>query len=84
MEVTNRVKGLDLVDRVPEELCTEAHNIIQVTVTKTIPKKKEMREGKIVLRRPYKRLRKKRSEIQSRKGRIHPTESGVSKNSWER
>ena len=41
VEVTNRVKGLDLVDRVPEELCIEAHNIVQETVTKTIPKKKK-------------------------------------------
>ena len=84
VEVTNRLKRLDLTDKVPEELWLEVHNTVQQVVTKTIPKKKEMREGKIVLRRPYKRLRKKRSEIQSRKGRIHPTESGVSKNSWER
>ena len=46
VEVTNRVKGLDLVDRVPEELCTEAHNIVQETVTKTIPKKKKCKKAK--------------------------------------
>ena len=41
MEVTNRFKGLDLIDRVPEELRTEVHNTVQVVVvTKTIPKKK--------------------------------------------
>ena len=38
VEVTNRFKGLDLVDRVPEELWTEVCNILQEAVTKTIPK----------------------------------------------
>ena len=41
VEVTNRFKGLDLVDRVPEELWIEVHNIVQESVTKTIPKKKK-------------------------------------------
>jgi len=45
--VKNRLKGLDLVDRVPEELWTEVHNIVQQAVTKNIPKKKEMQEGKV-------------------------------------
>ena len=46
MEVTNRVKGLDLVDRVPEELWTEVHAILQEVVTKTIPKKKKCKKAK--------------------------------------
>jgi len=37
--VTNRFKGLDLIDRVPEELWTEVHDIVQEAVIKTIPKK---------------------------------------------
>ena len=41
VEVTNRFKGLDLRDRVPEELWTEDPNIAQKAVTKTIPKKKK-------------------------------------------
>ena len=41
MEVTNRFKGLDLIDIVPEELCTKVHDIIQEAVIKTIPKKKK-------------------------------------------
>ena len=41
MEVTNRFKGLVLVHRVPEELYTEVHNIVQEVVIKTIPKKKK-------------------------------------------
>ena len=46
VELSNRFKGLDLVDRVPEELCTEAHNIVQETETKTIPKKKKCKKAK--------------------------------------
>ena len=38
-EVTNRLKGLDLIERVPEELWTEVHNIVQEVVNKAIPKK---------------------------------------------
>ena len=38
MEVTNRFKGLDLIDREPEELWTEFLNTVQEAVTKTIPK----------------------------------------------
>ena len=41
VEVTNRFKGLGLIDRVPEELWTEIHNIVQEVVIKTIPKKKK-------------------------------------------
>ena len=40
VEVTNRFKGLDLIDRVPEVLWTEACDIVQEEVIKTIPKKK--------------------------------------------
>ena len=39
VEVTNRFKRLDLIDRVPEELWAEVHDIVQEAVTKTIPKK---------------------------------------------
>ena len=41
VEVTHRLKGLDLVDRVPEELWTKVHNIAQQVATTTIPKKNE-------------------------------------------
>ena len=46
VEVTNRFKGLDLVDRVPEELWMEIDNTVQETVTKTIPKKKKCKKAK--------------------------------------
>ena len=49
VEVTNRFKGLDLIGRVPEELWTEVHDIVHEAVIKTIPKKKEMRKGKMVV-----------------------------------
>ena len=46
VEVTNRFKGLDLVDRVPEELWREVHNTVQEAVTKTIPKKMKCKKAK--------------------------------------
>ena len=46
VEVTNRFKGLDLVDRVPEELWTEVHDIVQEAVVRTIPKKKKCKKAK--------------------------------------
>ena len=46
VKVTNRFKGSHLVDRVPEEIWTEVHNIIQEAVTKTIPKKSKCRRAK--------------------------------------
>ena len=46
MEVTTRFKGLDLIDRVPEELWTEVSDIIQKAVIKTIPKKKKCKKAK--------------------------------------
>ena len=46
VEVTNRFKGLDLIDRVPEELWREVHDIVQEAVIKIIPKK---RKGKMIV-----------------------------------
>ena len=46
MEVANRFKGLDLIDRVPEELWMEICDIVQKTVVKTIPKKKKCKKAK--------------------------------------
>ena len=46
VEVRNRLKGLDMVDRVPEELWMEVHNIVQEAVTKTIPKKNKGKKEK--------------------------------------
>ena len=49
VEVTNRWKGLDWIDRVTEELWMEVHDIVQEAVVKTIPTKKEMQKGKMVV-----------------------------------
>jgi len=46
VEVTNRFKGLDMIDRVPEELWTEVHDIVQETGFKNIPKKKKCKKSK--------------------------------------
>ena len=47
VEVTNRFKGLDLIDRVPEELWTEVHDIVQEALIKIIPRK--MQKSKMVV-----------------------------------
>ena len=46
MKVTKRFKGLDLIDRVPEELWMEVHDIVQEAVIKIIPKKKKCKKAK--------------------------------------
>ena len=54
VEVTNRFKELDLIDRVPEELWTEVPNIVQEAVTKPLPKKRNARRQGCCLMRLYK------------------------------
>ena len=56
VEVRNRLKELDLIERVPDELWTEVHDIVQETRIKTIPKKKNAKKQDGCLRRPYKKL----------------------------
>ena len=46
VEVTNRFKGLDLIDRLPEELWMEVHDIVQEAVIKNIPKEKKCKKVK--------------------------------------
>ena len=48
----NRFKGLDMVDRVPEELCMEVCNVVQEVMAKTIPKKKKCKKAKWLLEMP--------------------------------
>ena len=54
VEVRNRFKGLDLIDRVPDELWTEVHDIVQETGIKTIPWKRNAKKQNGCLGRPYK------------------------------
>ena len=58
VEVRNRFKGLDLIDRAPDELWTEVCVIVQEAVIKIIPKKKNAKRQNGCLRRSYKQLRK--------------------------
>ena len=62
MEVKNRFKGLDLIDRVTEELWTEVDGTVQEAVIKTIPRKRNANRQNGCLRRPYKQLRKGEKE----------------------
>ena len=54
VKVRNRFKGLDLIDRVPDELSTEVCDIVQETGSKTILKKKNVKKQNGFLMRPYK------------------------------
>ena len=84
MEVTNRFKELDLVDRVSEELWNEVRNRVQEAVIKTIPKKKKCKKGKMAVWGGLTdSCEKKRGEKQRRKGKIYPFECRVPKNSKE-
>ena len=69
MEVTDRFKGLDLIDRVPEELWMEVCDMVQEAGIKTIPKKKKCKEAKWLSGEAL-QITVKRSEKQRRKGKI--------------
>ena len=80
VEVTNRFKGLDLMDRVLEDLWTEIHDIVQEAVIKTIPKKKKCKKAKCLSEKAL-QIAMKRSERQRRKGKIYPFDGRILKNS---
>ena len=85
MQVTNRFKGLVLIGRVPEELWTEVHNIVQEAVIKTIPKKKKYKKAKWLSEEALQNsCEKNRSKRQRRKGKIYPFECRFPKTSKER
>ena len=83
LEVTNRFEGLDLIDRVPEEIWTEVRNIVQEAVIKTIPKKKKCKKANWLSEETL-QIAEKRRERQRRKGHIHRSECRVTENSKER
>ena len=83
VEVTNRFKGSDLIDKVPEEAWMEVCDIVQEVVTKTIPKKKKHKKAKRLSEEAL-QITEKRSERQRRKGKIYPSECRVPKNSKQR
>ena len=69
--MTNRFNGLDLIDRVPDELWMEVHDIVQETGIKTIPKKKKCKQAKqlseealqIAVKRRDAKSKEKRNDI---------------------
>ena len=83
MEVKNRYKGLDIIDRLPDDLWTEVHDTVQETGSKTIPKKKKCKKAKWLSEKAL-QIAVKGSERQRRKGKIHPFECRVPKNIRER
>ena len=82
MEVRNRFKGLDLIDRVSDELWTKVLDIVQETGIKTIPKKKKCTKAKWLSEEAL-QVAVKRREAKS-KGKTYPFECRVPKNSQER
>ena len=61
MEVTNRFKGLDLINRLPKELWTEVHDTVQEAVIKTNPKKMKFKKAKCFSEEALQIAEKKRS-----------------------
>ena len=79
VEVRNRFKRFDMIDRVPDEPWMEVRDIVQEAVIKTISKKKKHKKAKWLSEE-----RKKRSQKQRRRGKIYPSECRVPKTSKER
>ena len=80
-EARNRFKGLDLIDRLPDELRTEVHDTVEETGIKTIPKKKKCKKAKWLCEEALQVTVKRREEKkQRRRGKIYPFECRVPKN----
>ena len=80
----NRFKGLDLVDRVSEELWTEIHNTVQEVVTKTMPKKKKCNKTKWLYEEAL-QIAEERREVKGKGKRERYTQlNAVTENSKER
>ena len=71
VEVRNRFKGLDLIDKVPDELWMEVHDIVQEAGIKIIPKKKKCKKAKWLSEEAL-QIPEMRSERQRRKGKDIP------------
>ena len=68
MEVRNRIKGLDLIDRVPEELCVEVRDIVQETGIKTISNVKKCKKAKWLSEEPL-QIAVNRREVKTKEKR---------------
>ena len=83
VEVRNRLKGLDLIDRVADELWMQVHDIVQETGIKTIPMEKKRKKAKWLSGEAL-QIALKRSERQRRKGKRLASDCRVLKTSKER
>ena len=83
-EVTNRLKRLDLIDRVPKELWTEVHDIAQERGNKTIPKKMKCKKAKWFSEEVLQTVMKEERRKAKERGKIYPFECRVPKKSKER
>ena len=83
VEVTNRFKGLDLRETVPEEVSMEVRDFVQETGIKTIHMEKKCKKAKWLSGEAL-QIAVKRSRKQRRKGKLYPFECRVPKNSKER
>ena len=83
VEVRNIFKGLDLTDRVPDELWTEVHDIVRIQGSRPSPRKRNAKKAKWLSEEAL-QIAVKRREKQRRKGKIYPFECRVPKNSKER
>ena len=79
VEVTNRFKGLDLIDRMPEELWTEVHDIVQEVAIKIIPKEKKCKRAKQLSEEAL-QIAVKRREVKGKGEKIYPFECRIAKN----
>ena len=84
MEVRNRFKGLDLIDRIPDELWMEVRDIVQETGIKIIPIQKKCKKAKWLSGEALQIAVKRREVKQRRKGKIQTSECRVPKNSKKR
>ena len=83
VEVRNRFKGLDLIDRVPDELWMEVRDIVQDRGIKTVPMEKKCKKAKWLSAEAL-QISVKRGEKQRRKGKIEASDCRVPKNIKER
>ena len=82
--MTNRLKGLDLTDRVPEELWMKVHDTVQEAGLKIIPQKKKCKKANLLCERVLQIVEKRREAKGKGKKKIHPFECRVPKNNKER
>ena len=84
VEVRNRFKGLDLIDRVPDELWRKFMTLYRRQGSRPSPWKRNVKRQNGFLRRPYKQLWKEKKQMEKRKGKIYLSECRVPKNRKEK